>query len=977
MAKQRNREEVINTQLAILISKLGVTADAETIHVHGKHRPDVLFQLRGLRVVIEGKFADTPNAGQIVLEDARKRVRSGIAHIAAAAVYPIILRSTPTTKILEVLESSQLQYRIVAETHESEEWYEGSPASLMEALRRAQEALTQDDIVEETAKALNIRLQGVAQLWLGQKGACDRLSAILGINPPKGETDEKAYERRETAAKVSALVLANAFIFQEQLAASDGRISPLRKLEMEANIIDATAKHWHWIWDSINYVPIFQLGEHVLNELPSSQHSILPVKALLAEAKDICAQQAALRHDLMGRIYHWLLHNAKFLGTYYTSVSAATLLLKLVLAANWKKDFGDPVVLASFKVADLACGTGTLLMAAAQAFSDVYIKSRAATDRSLEPNDLRTLHRALMENMLYGYDVLPSAVHLTASTLAMLAPEVAFVRMNLFVMPLGMDYRLEGHHGQPRLGSLDFLETGELITQMSLDYSHVETIRTGAAISQAVSAKVPQLDLCVMNPPFVSSRYGNLLFGSFPDERGELQKELSRRSKKIGVSATAGLGAVFVALADKFVKPEGRIAFVLPIAIATGEAWAATRRLITNRYHLETVIASHDAERSNFSENTDLSEVLFIARKRKGKEAAGETTYINLWRNPRSIHEAMELANRITTLSDYAAIDGKGITTIRSPGGKTGEIVTMPQAKDGGNWIGALFAQTHLLRAYAILSGRKSLLLPENDKEYPLPLCPLSELGELGYDVRDIFDAFAVNKDRDEWSPYPAFWDHDAKKVICILQEPNANLIARTEALPGRKLKSAQAVWGKSGDILLVSRLRTNTQKVLGVGFDRNVIGNTWWAFNAPDLSADQRKALLLWINSTLSLLFYYGRRAITEGAWMQMKKPAWLSMLVLDVRTLDAEQLRHLSSAYDTLAQAPLAPLAQLDHDATRHKVDDALSQVLGLPSLAPIRELLAREPGLTAKEINPRLIQGALDLADEDEEAVQTQLL
>jgi len=95
--KQRNREEVVNTQLAILISRLGVTADAETIHVHGKHRPDVLFELRGLRVVIEGKFADHPNAEQIVLEDARKRVRSGIAHIAAATVYPLALRHTPTT----------------------------------------------------------------------------------------------------------------------------------------------------------------------------------------------------------------------------------------------------------------------------------------------------------------------------------------------------------------------------------------------------------------------------------------------------------------------------------------------------------------------------------------------------------------------------------------------------------------------------------------------------------------------------------------------------------------------------------------------------------------------------------------------------------------------------------------------------------------------------------------------------------------
>src|SRR5712692_10223473 len=104
MAQQRNREEVVNTQLAILISKLGVTADAETIHVHGKHRPDVLFELRGLCVVIEGKFADHPGAEQIVLDDARRRVKSGIAHIAAAVVYPIALRSTRTTKLSDALD---------------------------------------------------------------------------------------------------------------------------------------------------------------------------------------------------------------------------------------------------------------------------------------------------------------------------------------------------------------------------------------------------------------------------------------------------------------------------------------------------------------------------------------------------------------------------------------------------------------------------------------------------------------------------------------------------------------------------------------------------------------------------------------------------------------------------------------------------------------------------------------------------------
>ena len=116
---------------------------------------------------------------------------------------------------------------------------------------------------------------------------------------------------------------------------------------------------------------------------------------------------------------------------------AATLLLKLTLAAEWPHDFGDPAALAGLKVADLACGTGTLLMAAAQAFSDVYVRTRAASELPLDQPNLSALHRALMEDMLHGYDVLPSAVHLTASTLALLAPDVVFARMNLFVIPLG------------------------------------------------------------------------------------------------------------------------------------------------------------------------------------------------------------------------------------------------------------------------------------------------------------------------------------------------------------------------------------------------------------------------------------------------------------------------------------------------------------------------------------------------------------
>ncbi len=940
----RHREEVINTQLAVLISKLGVSADAETIQLRGTHRPDVLFRLRGLRVVIEGKFADASDAAGHVLDDARQRVRAGVAHLAAATVYPDRLRTVPTSELLDTLAAARLRYAIVTEAAEPGGWFEGTPAALMEALRRAQEALARDDIVETTAKALHARLVSVAQLWAGQTGACDRLSGILGITPPRGESPDKAEARRETAAKVSALVLANALIFQEQLAQTDARVHPLRKVEHDPDVVSALAAHWRWIWEHIDYVPIFQLGERVLNELPTAPGTTAAVGSVLEQAKAICVHQAALRHDLMGRIYHWLLHEAKYLGTYYTSVPAATLLLKLTLAAQWPHDFGDPAALARFKVADLACGTGTLLMATAQAFSDVYVRTRAASERPLDQPALSALHRALMEDMVHGYDVLPTAVHLTASTLALLAPDVAFARMNLFVMPLGMD------KGEPRLGSLDFIGERQVQNQFALDHAHAAVTRVGAATEGVALAELPKLHLCVMNPPFVRSVGGNLLFGSLPDERGALQKALKKRAKPLSASVTAGLGSVFVALADKHLEAGGRLAFVLPAALASGEAWGPTRKLLAAGYHLETVVSSHDAERPNFSENTDLSELLFIARKLSSGEQSGRTTYISLWRNPRSIHEAMHLANAIEQTPDVAAIEGVGMTSVRSSNGKLAEMLSTPATTGEELWLGAVMAQAELLRVCWSMQ-RGFLRLPGSDVEVRLATCPLGGLGALGYDRRDIHDAFTVS--HDDWSSYPAFWGHDAKAVTCIAQSPNTRLLARSTPARGRRLKSATAVWERAGTVLLVERMRTNTQRVIATCFSEKVLGNTWWALNIERLDAPMQKALVLWLNSSFGVLAFFSRRVTTEGAFVQMKKPGWESMPVLDVRSLSAAQTTALADAYDNVASKTLAPLAQLDADPVRREIDETICAALHLPSLAPVRALLAREPGLTGRRI------------------------
>ena len=185
------------------------------------------------------------------------------------------------------------------------------------------------------------------------------------------------------------------------------------------------------------------------------------------------------------------------------------------------------------------------------------------------------LHKAMVEQALHGYDVQLSAVHFAATSLAMLNPDIQFDRMNLYVMPLGA----EGSNIS--LGSLDFLGAGEAAVQFALPVEDIgvatkdaERVSGGGArgAKEGVTVILPELDPAIMNPPFTRSVGGNLLFGSLPaTERRKLQNELSDRLKERRASATAGLGAAFVAAASPKLRPgEGRLALVLPATVCTG-----------------------------------------------------------------------------------------------------------------------------------------------------------------------------------------------------------------------------------------------------------------------------------------------------------------------------------------------------------------------------------------------------------------------
>ena len=113
-------------------------------------------------------------------------------------------------------------------------------------------------------------------------------------------------------------------------------------------------------------------------------------------------------HDLTGQIFQRLISDRKYLATFYTRPASAALLARLAINQLEGVDWGDAEAIGKLRVGDFACGTGALLSAVYEQIAERH--ANAGGDPS-------QLHRAMMEEVIYGCDVMPSAIHITGSTL--------------------------------------------------------------------------------------------------------------------------------------------------------------------------------------------------------------------------------------------------------------------------------------------------------------------------------------------------------------------------------------------------------------------------------------------------------------------------------------------------------------------------------------------------------------------------------
>ncbi len=617
-------EQLLNGQLATLLSEHGLSAQAE--RRIGKKKIDVEVRLDGLTVMLE---AEADNQKQAIKE-AEGRLRDGLTSIVFAINY------TAGLTVDSFGQGTRLDWSLRTEAarllKQPIAWSSGDVGELAAAINQAPHAFEIDDAARELSTALD---EAVALLPTSTRRALAR-----DLDLPQDKDLQHGWQK---AAKRGLLVVATAMLFHHRLHEHLPPLAPpgwsdgwppatASACADDDNPISAYRDAWRAILE-IDYRPVFETARSALQALPATSESAGAIRLLATRIEALMPRTAGLRHDLLGRIFHGVLDTARYDGSFYTSTAAAVLLAGLALREE-DCDWSDPDAVAALRICDPACGTGTLLMAAAERIRDLRRQASPGLDADAEA----LLAQSMVEDVLWGYDINLTATHMAATTLGMLSPKTQFSRMNIYRTLLGVQ------GGRAYTGSLEFLDQRPMLMPWpgQSSVSHVEA-------TDQPGAQPPPMDLVIMNPPFTRD---SLRHDQFAREQ-ELQLKNREQEIQSGLEfAAAGrrhsLGGMFTMLATRLARSDrGTIALILPSVVPTAPGNHALREFLGQHFHVDTVVSSHDPQRINMSENTSIGEVLIICRRWASEEPKPSTKFYNLARNPATAHEAMELLNQI------------------------------------------------------------------------------------------------------------------------------------------------------------------------------------------------------------------------------------------------------------------------------------------------------------------------------------------
>lgn len=924
-------ENRLNVLLSEILQGRGTISKAEQFN-HG--RTDIIVYHQGIPLLLEGSYSKTDSE-----KDARKRIIQLDAPLAIAVNYPKIFpQNLSEIEIKKKLEKTKFNIKIIVQDNLPTsvpapylDWKEGDIDYLITLLNEIYQLILSEFDIENIENQISalindfiLVLSSLPQSLTIAKKFNSILYKLYGfsIGEP-GQIKEAIFAQASLAVFLSA-------VYYESIKDTHG-LGSLSNLSLQFGPQGALERASSEIL-KIDYEPIFLLTKDLMNIWPIMDSNF---KKLIELAIKIAGNRALLRRDIAGRIYHKIIGEwslKKGLATYYTEIPAAYLLAYL---AKTKLS----------RIADFACGSGTLLFAAYSAANQYYRFDLFAKGIEMDPNKIEAdFHKGFMKNC-YAFDVLEYATQITALNLAFHSPATPLSDTNIYSLPFG--YRKEDDIVS--LGSLELIRR-----QLKLEQIFTNVVQAGISKKRIIKLEkfneLDNFDFIFMNPPFTRAtgrgkKEGGGLFGFIASERmrkivlsdydnlrndifnnivHQITKKLKAKlimDKSYLNIGHAGEGLLFLYLASEKVKRGGKICFVLPKSILTGISWFLARALLLTMFHIEYIIVSYDNKRgNNFSQSTNLSECLIVARKVDAHSKSEETRFVLVLDKPSTSIESIAFAREIENGKDYV-----------SSGNAKAFIITANYSQleeELNNW-GSFVAFPEL----NILKYTKKLLkgnITIGEKTINIPLNKFDNLiSSIGIDRHQVHSSFKFSSE---------FIPGSIRLLIGggESQRKKMSINANHFGLPLSDI--SKSLFDKYAGILLVpDRIRVNTTHAIAMISTEPVLSNIFYAINLKDNNDIRKhKAICLWLNTTWGILILLSKRGETQGPWIQIKLSQWRSLPILDINKLEDSVLNDLSKLYDKYSQKELGRLPYQYDDSKdliniRLEIDTGLIRAMG----------------------------------------------
>ena len=618
---------------------------------------------------------------------------------------------------------------------------------------------------------------------------------------------------------------------------------------------------------------------------------------------------------------------------------------------------------AKMKIADFACGTGTLLNGVYQRLLGFHEQVGGKSE---------DIHQLMLERNLIGCDILPNAVHLTAAIIASTHPNVKIGDTRIYAM----EYGTHRPDGQYAIGALNLLRNPEETLPIPMTTSR-RVGGTGDTATQAHQEfRHGECHIVIQNPPYIkgnTDKNSEVPKTTFGDKDVAIERAMKKSLKEMKGTigdGNAGMGSHFVELADKMLRTDGVMGIVLPVSAIAGTSWRKVRKHWAQEYRDVTVVtvAHKEIVNCSFSADTGIAECLVIATKGKG-ETTGRGTFICLHRRPASVLEAREIANQIYQLGDIRRLEDSitGGEPIKVGSETVGYAMDapLPDAEEG--WPVCRVKELSVVQAaYQLANG--ILRLPRQLEPLAIPICRLSDIAKTSpgpLNIRGTGErgAFDVEEGCPETADYPCLWHVDSKIQTTMLTAPDAHALPR----PNKEAKIAaimavnsrthynQAIQFNAGSLLVMF----TEQKAIGV----NTLPNVCFT------DARYEYAWALWGNSTLGLLCHWLQCGKQQQGRGILGRETLRSLPTLDVTQLSPAQLAAAEQVFHELKEKALHPFNEMVGDAVRHEFDRRLlSDVLGFGEdthsdvhecIALLRAKLCAEPSIDGAKKSARSVR------------------